>query len=77
MHDNDIQPFRSRLAQRLEDEAIDAVVDLRARRRCHYNRAGLDPVTAAVQLWAETGHVPGWNDSVDNGNFDDGEGWAA
>ncbi|NQE87575.1 hypothetical protein [Nocardia terpenica] len=76
MYDNDIHPLRSRLAQRLEDEAIDAVVDVRARRRCHYNRAGLDPVTAAVQLWAETGHAPGWNTNLDDA-LDDGEEWAA
>ncbi|WP_280377298.1 hypothetical protein [Nocardia wallacei] len=56
-----------------EADAIDAVVDIRSRRRCHYERSGMDPVTVAAHLWAETGHVPGW----DLSDSDDDGGWAA
>ncbi len=72
MNTNHFQDIDDDRARRLEDEAIDAVIDIRARRRCHYDRAGLDPITAAAHLWAETGHVPGWDRNAD----DDG-GWAA
>ncbi|MFF0493597.1 hypothetical protein ACFYTQ_31645 [Nocardia sp. NPDC004068] len=63
----------SDVARRIEDEAIDAVTDVRARRRCHYDRAGLDAIMSAVHLWAETGHVPGWDAHLG----DDGGDWAA
>ncbi|MBF6174290.1 hypothetical protein [Nocardia blacklockiae] len=59
-------------ALRQEEDAIDAVVDIRSRRRCHYERSGLDAVSLAVHLWAETGHVPGWDEGLD-----DGGDWAA
>ncbi|MBF6171524.1 hypothetical protein [Nocardia blacklockiae] len=55
-----------------EEDAIDAVIDIRSRRRCHYERSGFDPVSLAVHLWAETGHVPGWDEGLD-----DGGDWAA
>lgn len=51
------------------------VVDLGARRRCRAERAGLDPVSVAVHLWAETGSTPEWDYAAyaDDG----GSGWAA
>ncbi|WP_433622959.1 hypothetical protein [Nocardia sp. CA-120079] len=53
-------------------DELDAVVDIRSRRRCHLERSGLDPIGIAVRLLVETGDAPGWDCGVD----DDG-GWAA
>ncbi|MGW0245377.1 hypothetical protein ACWDYH_01910 [Nocardia goodfellowii] len=48
------------------------VIDLAARRRCHYERRGLDPVAKAVRVLADTGRTGYWDDSYDG----DGD-WAA
>lgn len=64
---------RSRKVRRLDSEDIDTVVDIRSRRRCHYQRSGMDPISLAVHVWAETGHVPDWDDGYDGGD----DGWAA
>ncbi|MEU4316620.1 hypothetical protein [Nocardia sp. NPDC024068] len=55
------------------------VVDLAARRRCRAERAGCDPVSVAVQMFADTGEVPGWDFPAyhDTGDDPDGSGWAA
>lgn len=53
------------------------VVDLAARRRCALERAGHDPVSVAVHLLAETGHVPGWDFTTYHDDGGDGSGWAA
>ncbi len=75
---NNIRRSGRSMAERLEAEAVDAVTDVRARRSCHYQRSGLDPVSLAVHLWAETGEVPGWDDGADQvDDMDDGGGWAA
>ncbi|NEW53743.1 hypothetical protein GV792_27355 [Nocardia cyriacigeorgica] len=50
-------------------ESVDAVIDMRSRRRCQLERGGLDPVAVAVNLLAETGSAPGWDNDLD--------GWAA
>ncbi|RDI48532.1 hypothetical protein [Nocardia mexicana] len=71
MSRNDIHDYHD-AALRMEEDVIDAVVDIRSRRRCHYERSGLDPITTAVHLWAETGEMPGWD-----AGLDDGGGWAA
>ncbi|WP_280256160.1 hypothetical protein [Nocardia wallacei] len=71
MSHNDFHDFHDSSLWR-EADAIDAVVDIRARRRCHYERSGMDPVSLAAHLWAETGHVPGWD-----AGLDDGGDWAA
>ncbi|AHH17267.1 hypothetical protein NONO_c24710 [Nocardia nova SH22a] len=76
MNSNKFRSARGGRAARLEAEELDAVVDIRARRRCHYERSGMDSVTAAVHLWAETGHVPGWEDGIGSDD-DDGGDWAA
>lgn len=73
MDNNRIRRFRSSMAARLEDEAIDAVVDLRARRRCHYDRAGMSPAEVAAHLLADTGDLPGWDDGI---GYDEGD-WAS
>lgn len=77
---NEIRRQNRSRAERLEDEAAAATItDIRARRRCHYERSGMDPISLAVHLWAETGHVPGWDAGIDysnDGNDFDG-GWAA
>ncbi|MFI5777409.1 hypothetical protein [Nocardia sp. NPDC051570] len=72
MRTNNIRRVERANAARLEAEAVDAVVDIRGRRRCHYERSGMDPVSLAVHLWAETGEVPGWDTGLD-----DGGDWAA
>ncbi|MQY19336.1 hypothetical protein [Nocardia macrotermitis] len=72
---NDFQ--RPGHAARLEAEALDAVVDLRVRRRCHYERSGMDSMSLAVHLWADTGDVPGWADGIDSDSDDTDGGWAA
>ncbi len=79
MSTKDIRRYDRSRAQRSQDEtAVDAVTDIRSRRRCHYERSGLDPVSLAVHLWAETGEVPGWDDGADQvDDMDDGGGWAA
>ncbi|WP_433679978.1 hypothetical protein [Nocardia sp. CA-119907] len=59
------------------DDDIDAVVHLRSARRCHLERRGLDSVTVAVRLLAETGDAPGWDDAIDIDDDDPGWGWAA
>lgn len=51
------------------------VIDLASRRRCALERAGADPVSVAVAMFAETGEVPGWDFTTDNDS--DGSGWAA
>lgn len=54
----------------------DTVIDLAARRRCHLERTGHDPVSVAIGLLADTGHVPNWDTSA----YDDPDpdaGWAA
>ncbi|WP_028479112.1 hypothetical protein [Nocardia sp. CNY236] len=58
------------------DLDTDAVIDIRARRRCQLEARGLDPIAVAVNLLAETGQVPGWDYTTyhDDG---DGSGWAA
>ncbi|MBF6242737.1 hypothetical protein IU471_03960 [Nocardia elegans] len=49
------------------------VIDLQAHRRCRLERRGLDPVSIAVHLLAETGSAPaGWDFDPDGG-----EDWAA
>ncbi|WP_063057653.1 hypothetical protein [Nocardia sienata] len=53
------------------------VVDLAARRRCALERAGHDPISVAVHLLAETGHVPGWDFTTYHDDGGDGSGWAA
>ena len=73
---NKIRSSERARAARLEADAIDAVVDIRSRRRCHYERSGMDPISLAVHAWAETGHVPGWDDGIDYDGYGDG-GWAA
>ncbi|WP_280268694.1 hypothetical protein [Nocardia wallacei] len=52
-----------------------SVVDLQARRRCQFERSGMDPLSVAVHVLAETGEPPRW----DVGHLDDdgGEDWAA
>ncbi|MBF6351673.1 hypothetical protein IU448_22040 [Nocardia flavorosea] len=50
------------------------VIDLASRRRCALERAGADPVSVAVAMFAETGEVPGWDFTTDDS---DGSGWAA
>lgn len=54
----------------------DTVIDLAARRRCHLERAGYDPITVALGFLAETGTVPNWDTSA---YYDDDpdSGWAA
>ncbi|MGW0182853.1 hypothetical protein [Nocardia sp. NPDC003345] len=52
------------------------VIDLAARRRCRAERAGHDPLSVAVQMFADTGHVPGWDFTGDDSD-PDGSGWAA
>ena len=77
MSTNEIRRYNRSRVQRSQDETtVDAVTDIRSRRRCHYERSGLDSVSLAVHLWAETGEVPGWNDGVDS-ETDDEEGWVA
>ena len=73
---NRIRHTERNTSARLEADAIDAVVDIRSRRRCHYERSGLDPVSLAVHAWAETGHVPGWDAGIDFDGYGDGD-WAA
>jgi hypothetical protein len=51
---------------------VDNVIDMQARRRCQLQARGLDSVTVAVHVLAETGALPAW--STDD--YDDG-GWAA
>ncbi|MBF6334239.1 hypothetical protein [Nocardia transvalensis] len=58
----------------IDREDIDAVVHIRSRRRCQFERAGMDPASIAVHLLAETGDVPGWDTGLDD---DGGEDWAA
>ncbi|WP_416564019.1 hypothetical protein [Nocardia testacea] len=55
------------------------VVDLAACRRCRAERAGHDPLTVAVHMFADTGQVPGWDFTTyhDAGDDPDGSGWAA
>lgn len=76
MNNNRICRMERERVARLEAEAIDAVIDIRSRRRCHYERSGLDPVSLAVHAWAETGHVPGWDAGIDFDGYGDGD-WAA
>ncbi len=57
-----------------ESGYVDNVIDLAARRRGHLERRGADPITVAVALCAETGHLPVWD--IDTTDSDDG-GWAA
>ncbi|MEV6136481.1 hypothetical protein AB0L63_10535 [Nocardia sp. NPDC051990] len=48
----------------------DNVIDLHARRRCQLQARGLDPVTVAVHLLAETGAIPAWGtDDYDGGDW--------
>jgi hypothetical protein len=54
----------------------DNVIDLQARRRCHLERRGADPVSIAVHLLAETGSAPAWGSSDDYDDYDGGD-WAA
>jgi hypothetical protein len=51
----------------------DNVIDLQARRRCQLQARGLDPVTVAVHLLAETGSLPIWGSD----DYDDDGDWAA
>ncbi|MFI7670824.1 hypothetical protein [Nocardia sp. NPDC049526] len=59
---------------RFDHDDIDAVVHLRSVRRCHLERSGLDSVTVAVHLLAETGDLPGWDDALDI-DCDDESDW--
>jgi hypothetical protein len=52
------------------------VIDLASCRRCALERAGHDPVSVAVHVFAETGEVPGWDFTTDQDDSD-GAGWAA
>ncbi|MFI5540297.1 hypothetical protein ACIA5H_28285 [Nocardia sp. NPDC051900] len=55
----------------------DAVVHVRARRRCQLERAGRNSLAVAVALLVETGELPGWDVSdYDDDNGED-SGWAA
>ncbi|MFD5175418.1 MULTISPECIES: hypothetical protein [unclassified Nocardia] len=38
------------------------VIDFAARARCRSEARGLDPVAVAVNMLAETGMAPAWND---------------
>ncbi|MEU1954043.1 hypothetical protein [Nocardia rhamnosiphila] len=51
------------------------VIDLAARRRCALERAGHDPISVAVGMFADTGQIPGWDFTTYHD--DDGSGWAA
>jgi hypothetical protein len=74
---SEIRRYNRTRAERLQQEAALAeVTDIRSRRRCHYERSGLDPVSLAVHLWAETGEVPGWDAGIDYDGYGDGD-WAA
>jgi hypothetical protein len=60
------------------DNDFDAVVHLRSARRCHLERRGLDSISVAVHLLAETGDAPGWDDAIDDDSAEDSDwGWAA
>ncbi|WP_459549239.1 hypothetical protein [Nocardia sp. X0981] len=50
------------------------VIDLASRRRCALERAGHDPVSVAMGMFADTGQLPGWDFTT---YHDDGSGWAA
>lgn len=56
-----------------DHEDID-VIDMRSRRRCQFERSGMDPISIAVHLLAETGDSGEWDDGIDG---DDDGGWAA
>ncbi|GAB2699731.1 hypothetical protein [Nocardia thraciensis] len=73
MNNNNIR--RSRSGRRTNGDDYASVVDLQARRRCQFERSGMDPLSVAVRVLAETGELPGW----DVGHLDDdgGEDWAA
>ncbi|MEV0078650.1 hypothetical protein AB0H58_19790 [Nocardia neocaledoniensis] len=43
------------------------VIDFAARARCRSEARGLDPVSVAVTILAETGIAPTWNDYGPNG----------
>ncbi|MGY4102714.1 hypothetical protein ACW2Q0_24615 [Nocardia sp. R16R-3T] len=48
----------------------DNVIDLHARRRCQLQARGLDAVSVAVHLLAETGTLPAWaSDDYDGGDW--------
>lgn len=48
----------------------DDVIDLQARRRCQLQARGLDPVSVAVHVFAETGSLPAWGvDDYDGGDW--------
>lgn len=50
------------------------VIDLAARRRCQLEARGLDPITVAVHVLAETGTPMAWPAGDD---YDGDDGWAA
>ncbi|MQY22453.1 hypothetical protein [Nocardia macrotermitis] len=77
MSANKTRAFEHVRAAKIEADAIDAVIDIRSRRRCVYERSGMDPVSLAVHAWAETGHVPGWDNGIDYEDTDFDGGWAA
>lgn len=64
---------RNRRPALVLDAYDEDVIDLQAHRRCRLERRGLDPVSVAVHLLAETGSAPsGWDFDPDGG-----EDWAA
>ncbi|MFI9506795.1 hypothetical protein [Nocardia sp. NPDC052566] len=56
-------------SRQFDREDIDAAVHVRSRRRCQFERSGMDPISIAVHLLAETGDVPGWDDGLDDGDW--------
>ncbi|WP_040795708.1 hypothetical protein [Nocardia higoensis] len=50
------------------------VIDLAARRRCQLEARGLDPITVAVHVLAETGTVMAWPAGNGYDEFGDGDG---
>jgi len=53
------------------------VIDLAARRRCQLEARGLDPITVAVHVLAETGTVMAWPSSDSYSDDDSDGGYAA
>jgi hypothetical protein len=44
------------------DNGLADVIDFQTRSRCRSEARGLDPLSVAVTMLAETGHAPAWND---------------
>ncbi|WP_405159544.1 hypothetical protein OG203_24035 [Nocardia sp. NBC_01499] len=67
--------FIDDLADGFDRDDIDAATHLRSVRRCHLERRGLDSVTIAIHLLAETGEAPGWDDALDQADDADDSDW--